>query len=824
MAKYDELTELIAKYFKNRRGKGITGTTVAKVITKKQLHQFPSLSGKMTNPFANRNFSIPNITRERRYYKFKEFEDDIVSDLTKMVKYVQENDIELGEKLLANLQYNLDLVKQLRRFTKESEDIFIKAGKNPEKILIVEGKAAPSGDESLVDSAEGLAESGRRLQDALDDIVESANDMRRWDSVEEVAKRKGRYAIKNEGKGFGDAEGYNRAFSRKLATMLDDQGIIKLDPKVRKGLDEALDMQGGHTALEYVDPIRVIREHFGDDIFETFPRGLKDTDVYTKKPKAIDDFIKLLPEPKKVKVGRPIDYLRPGEFQQRITDLEESIPLIERGDGFWQSPDDIQNAIKDVHKDIKTLKTARADAYPEYKGPFPKVDPDNDAFIIHGIDENGELNKIGRYVERGKHDTETGETVRSFYDRWDTKNNKWFTKESDYKFSSAYDKAGDEIFRTQDIIEGGKGVKAEGIMKEADPALVKERREGLKVVDRIPDDQMVQDLVDTQIYSKAEIDYMVELRGPESIGELWRSHVSKGHITPGKGDIKTGAKGKTRNDTLQEKMFDGLIDQWKKQGFTEDELRFALKDITTDMPADEAYGLMKKRALEIDATKSKPTVKGKTIEETLNEVLGGTASKPKVKKDSLSIRLTKYYDKELNDVELAQEGYNLQEIDVLKKARNIMKTEDQNPTEALRWVRGELADEAGEEIDDFMTDFPWDDQYAEGGRVGFKKGSEHPTTGKGLYELVVLEDYKPTAMEQILIDEYLGIPATYAQGGRVGYNQGMSVQQIMDMVNAEHGIGSLKLATDPSVVTNPNPGIANREMWNKFNRWFNQKD
>ena len=483
MAKYDELTELIAKYFKNRRGKGITGTNVAKVITKKQLHQFPSLSGKMTNPFANRNFSIPNITRERRYYKFKEFEDDIVRDLTKMVKYVQKNDIELGEKLLANLQYNLDLVKQLRRFTKESEDIFLKAGKNPEKILIVEGKAAPSGDESLVDSAEGLAESGRRLQDALDDIVESANDMRRWDSVEEAAKRKGRYARKNEGKGFGDSEAYYRAFSRKLATMLDDQGIIKLDPKVRKGLDEALDMQGGHTALEYVDPIRVIREHFGDDIFETFPRGLKDTDVYTKKPKAIDDFIKTLDKPKKVKVGRPIDYLRPGEYHQRITDLEESIPLIERGDGFGQSPDDIQRAIKDVNKDIKTLKTARADAYPEYKGPFPKVDPDNDAFIVHGIDERGELNKIGRYVERGKHDTETGETTRAFYDRWDTKNNKWFTKESDYKFSSAYDKAGDEIFRTQDIIEGGKGVKAEGIMKEADPALVKERREGLKVVE-----------------------------------------------------------------------------------------------------------------------------------------------------------------------------------------------------------------------------------------------------------------------------------------------------------------------------------------------------
>ena len=53
----------------------------------------------------------------------------------------------------------------------------------------------------------------------------------------------------------------------------------------------------------------------------------------------------------------------------------------------------------------------------------------------------------------------------------------------------------------------------------------------------------------------------------------------------------------------------------------------------------------------------------------------------------------------------------------------------------------------------------------QGGRIGFKEGKGHPTTGKGLHELVASTNYKPTAMEQILIDEYLGIPATYASGG-----------------------------------------------------------
>ena len=53
-----------------------------------------------------------------------------------------------------------------------------------------------------------------------------------------------------------------------------------------------------------------------------------------------------------------------------------------------------------------------------------------------------------------------------------------------------------------------------------------------------------------------------------------------------------------------------------------------------------------------------------------------------------------------------------------------MKDEGQNPTDAMRWVRGEMADEAGVDIDDFMTDVQWDDtfdpsdKFAHGGGVG----------------------------------------------------------------------------------------------------------
>jgi len=90
----------------------------------------------------------------------------------------------------------------------------------------------------------------------------------------------------------------------------------------------------------------------------------------------------------------------------------------------------------------------------------------------------------------------------------------------------------------------------------------------------------------------------------------------------------------------------------------------------------------------------------------------------------LSIRLIKNFDQELDDIALAQEGYNLQEIGILKRARNVMKKEGQNPDDALSWVRSEMADDAGVDFEDFMTDFDWGDfpGKAQGGRIGYAVG------------------------------------------------------------------------------------------------------
>ena len=55
-------------------------------------------------------------------------------------------------------------------------------------------------------------------------------------------------------------------------------------------------------------------------------------------------------------------------------------------------------------------------------------------------------------------------------------------------------------------------------------------------------------------------------------------------------------------------------------------------------------------------------------------------------------------------------------------ARNVMKEENQNPTDAMRWVRGEMADEAGVDVDELTLEIDWGDMtpdnFATGGGVG----------------------------------------------------------------------------------------------------------
>ena len=98
------------------------------------------------------------------------------------------------------------------------------------------------------------------------------------------------------------------------------------------------------------------------------------------------------------------------------------------------------------------LKAEMPLAEVKVEGPFPRLDPDNDAFII--LDAKG--NKAGRYEGSVTADEVTGRSVTKWWDKWDVENNKLFTDKSKYKFSGAMDDKGNDIITPEGVIEGGK--------------------------------------------------------------------------------------------------------------------------------------------------------------------------------------------------------------------------------------------------------------------------------------------------------------------------------------------------------------------------------
>jgi hypothetical protein len=195
------------------------------------------------------------------------------------------------------------------------------------------------------------------------------------------------------------------------------------------------------------------------------------------------------------------------------------------------------------------------------------------------------------------------------------------------------------------------------------------------------------------------------------------------------------------------------IPDFKKSNMTEADMDFVLKDVRADLGMDGSYETVMKNAKILDEQKKKTNMDEAWKEAMKDFPQSGTVDDMKKwakdretklattkKKDRPSIRLMKDYEKDLTDIDLAKEGYNLQEIDIIKRARDVMKKEGQNPDDALTWVRGEMADDAGVEIEEFMTDFDWGDfpgkdDFATGGRVGYEGGT-HPLVPAELTDIL----------------------------------------------------------------------------------------
>ena len=795
MAKLDELL----KAFRSREG--IKGTTVAKMMTRKEAGNYTTIGSRVSNPFSHPKYNVSSIGRDKHYFLLNRYEKDIAKDLIKSLTHVIKNNISLSSKQKKNVYDNYDMLIQLQRANKKSEDILIKDGKNPLDVIATEqAKVKPSQLSSdltekspdlfkdledlnktmkdMDEAAKELEKSGMGLETDMKKLKEATDELKKSidDPFDEIGKaeRREKHKFMNTGKGYWKNEAYNRAVARKLLLNLDKNGIIKLTDKVRDSLKNYDDLRGGGTAIHVPDPIRVLREHIKpasqsdhDTIFDILPQGL---DEYSAaKPGVFDDLVKKLRDDTKQwrsggpdewvtekkwqikpKVGEAEEYFNPTEFQNRINYEKDLLALIKSGESaYGKDPHFTKQGIDIQNKRIKELEEARIRVHPEYKGPFPKVDPKNTAFIMHSIDESwgphgGDINRIGRYTMRTKVDPKTGESTSTSWDTFDEKKGKFYDKESDWKFNTAY-KNNEEV--DLDVIESKffdeSGMKQEGkdIVKEGLAGLEKKlKKDKFKVIKEGDE-------------------------GYDEITEKLGITARPGHplTLEGKADLKL-VKPSTKDEKFRAQLKAKLINlpEFKKTNMTEADMDFVLKDVRADLGMDGSYQTVMKNAKLLDEQKKKTT-----MDEAWNEALKGFPTSGKVddikkwllnkreedikkgidvsgtdellksdfekatkvkKRDALNIRIMKNFDQPLDDIALGKEGYNLQEINVLKNARKRLESgEETHPNEALLREKELLADEAGVEVDELTLAIDWGDftpdSFATGGRVGYFMGS-----------------------------------------------------------------------------------------------------
>ena len=173
---------------------------------------------------------------------------------------------------------------------------------------------------------------------------------------------------------------------------------------------------------------------------------------------------------------------------------------------------DMIRAIADSERkgldDARTI-IKRKNAIKKYGNVFPRLDPENDAFIILYIDESGNAVKMSRFV--GKFGAErhpiTGELTRkegtSFWDKWDLKKNK-MREEGKEVWHETMDKEGKVIMSNPDYklpTTGNMEISNEFYTKLSASDLAK-KGYNLKDIDRIIKGREVRKYLDTQ--AKAE--------------------------------------------------------------------------------------------------------------------------------------------------------------------------------------------------------------------------------------------------------------------------------------------------------------------------------
>jgi hypothetical protein len=368
MDKYVELIKMLEKIF----GKGAVSRTIG---TRTNVVRFPKsqIVDDLDTTKSEYNIEKAAEKKSMAYGVVKKDIEDRMGDITKM------NDSDLlnytaNVRRMMNVEFPPPLPEaDIVKFGSGQE---IK-GKGLEELIEKQGIKNPP-----TTAAGQLETTGKRLEQLGKDF---AKEFDAETIAKQEADRQAMIARQYEGKGYAGGvfgpSGMYRAVARDFLLDQHAKGKIKLDADTLKNLEERNYISGGQP-LMYADPIRVMRYHYGDDVFEKIPLDKIPTGA---RSEIIDVMSKVEAPPIKTDAPKtPGGYLTPGEYRANIEEMQKIEDAIKRRESRFadMTEEEIQNELAQYGGKRSSFEMGLEYDYPEeyakYKTP-KKPEPEEKA-------------------------------------------------------------------------------------------------------------------------------------------------------------------------------------------------------------------------------------------------------------------------------------------------------------------------------------------------------------------------------------------------------------------------------------------------------------
>jgi len=367
MDKYVELIKLLEKIF----GKGSVSRTIG---TRTNVVRFPKGKQPIDPTRAELDVEGTAAKNPDLVQKIENSIEDRMGDITKM------NDQELltytaNVRRLANFKEPPPLPEADVIKFGSGEEI---KGKGLETLIEKQGtRFPPTTDIGKLEAA------GKRLEKLSEDF---AKEFDPTSAAKLEAERLAMIQRQYEGKGFAGGvfgpSGMYRAVARDFLLDQHAKGKIKLDADTLRNLEERNYLSGGQP-LMYADPIRVMRYHYGDDVFEKIPLDKIPTGA---RSEIIEVMSKVEAPPIKTEAPKtPGGYLTPGEYRANIEEMQRIEDAIKRRESRFadMTEEEIQNELQQYGAKRSSFEMGLEQDYPEefakYKKPKDIEEPEEKA-------------------------------------------------------------------------------------------------------------------------------------------------------------------------------------------------------------------------------------------------------------------------------------------------------------------------------------------------------------------------------------------------------------------------------------------------------------